>query len=251
MPIQFQQQVQRFKYHQDNIHGWSCNQRAKIGTCNVSDMPRTLWNLPSNLPCRNSKGSEACHLHSRVQSNVGDVISSEISKLGRGICEQRRSGTGLGIVYGCKQVEFWKKWQASFPWQCWTRPGSPSIITECNYGLLHHCQGEGGLSSLDTMEGGNSDNVWASESGLHRSSTRLWKSILKPSYYIVQPALGQRPKLPHQVVSTSHTCCVLTLQFFSWILTVPSINEWLDTVGINIMHEKEDRVVPQNPKVMI
>ncbi len=60
--------------------------------------------------------------------------------------------------------------------------GRPSIITECNYGLLHHCQGVGGLSFLNTMEGGNSDNVWASESRLHRSSTRLWEPILKSSH---------------------------------------------------------------------
>ena len=64
--------------------------------------------------------------------------------------------------------------------------------------VLRFYQGEGCLLLLDAMEGGNSDNVWASESGLHRSSTQLWNTILKASYYIVQPALG-RPQLPHQV----------------------------------------------------
>ena len=84
-------------------------------------MPQTLWNLPSRLPCRNSKGSEACHLRSRVQSNVDDVISSEISKLGRGICKQRWSGTGLQLLVTANKLSFCKEWQASFPWQCWKR----------------------------------------------------------------------------------------------------------------------------------
>ena len=92
-----------------------------------------------------------------MQSNVGDVISSEISKLGRGICKQCRSGTGLGLLVNANKLSSPRN--DSAPALDNVERGSPSIITECNYGLLHHCQGAGALSLLNTMEGGNSDNV--------------------------------------------------------------------------------------------
>ena len=123
MAIQFQQQVQSSKHQQDNIHGWSCNQRAKIETCNVSDRPLTLWNLPSSLPCRISKGSEACHLHNRVQPNVGDAISSETSKTWHGMCEQCWSRTGLELLVNANKSSF-------------ARNDTPPSLRQCKRGLV-------------------------------------------------------------------------------------------------------------------
>lgn len=74
-------------------------------------------------------------------------------------------------------------------------------------------------TSVHRVEGGNSDNVGASES-IDGPSTQLWKSIVRPLYYIgTQPALGQ---LPHQVqvMEAAH----LMLPFFTFF-TVTCLNE--------------------------
>jgi hypothetical protein len=94
------QQAQSSKHPQHHIHGWSGNHRAKIEPCNVNDRPPTLWNLPSRLPCRFSKGSEACHLHNRVQSNMGDR------------CHFFRDQQNLG-------VEYVNNISSELAWNCW------------------------------------------------------------------------------------------------------------------------------------
>ena len=115
---------------------------------------------------------------------MGDVISSEISKLGRGTCKQHWSGTGLQLLVTANKL--CSPRNNSAPALDNVERGSPSIITECNYGLLHHCQGAGALSLLDTMEGGKlgqcvSFGVWTpqiiySAMGTHSEASVLYSA---------------------------------------------------------------------------
>ena len=183
----------------------------------------TLWNLPSSLLLAITMGREACNWHNRVQPNVGDAISSEIGKLGRGICKRRRCRTGLELLVKATKSRFVRN----------DRPPDPDLVAR-GYRFPHISErmqllplaGKARIgksvtsTSVHRVEGGNSDNVWASES-IDWPSTQLWKSIGIPMSYI-----GTRPasrQLPHQIQVMEAAC--LHFKFFTFF-TVTRVNEW-------------------------
>ena len=183
----------------------------------------TLWNLPSSLLLAITMGREACNWHNRVQPNVGDAISSEIGKLGHGICKRRRCRTGLELLVKATKSRFVRN----------DRPPDPDLVAR-GYRFPHISErvqllplaGKARIgksvtsTSVHRVAGGNSDNVWASES-IDWPSTQLWKSIGIPMSYI-----GTRPasrQLPHQIQVMEAAC--LHFKFFTFF-TVTRVNEW-------------------------
>jgi hypothetical protein len=93
---------------------------------------------------------------------MGDAISSEISKLGRGICKRRRSRTGLELLVNASKLRFVRN----------DRPPDPDHVAR-GYRIPHISERVQLLplatmprikksvtsTSVHRMEGGNSDNV--------------------------------------------------------------------------------------------
>ena len=159
----------------------------------------TLWNLPSSLLLAITMGREACNWHNRVQPNVGDAISSEIGKLGRGICKRRRCRTGLELLVKATKSRFVRNDRLLTLTLLQEATVFPTSARECNYCLWQARPGLGSLSLLQVCIEWKVATRTMSElrKSIDWPSTQLWKSIGKPMSYI-----GTRPasrQLPHQI----------------------------------------------------
>ena len=183
----------------------------------------TLWNLPSSLLLAISMGREACNWHNRVQPNVGDAISSEIGKLGRGICKRRRCRTGLELLVKATKSRFVRN----------DRPPDPDLVAR-GYRFPHISErmqllplaGKARIgksvtsTSVHRVEGGNSDNVWASE--IHRLTINSAVEINWETNVLYRHSTSfEAATTPN----TSHGGRPCTLQFFTFV-TVTHVNEW-------------------------
>jgi hypothetical protein len=183
----------------------------------------TLWNLPGSLLLAISMGREACNWHNRVQPNMGDAISSKIGKLGRGICKRCWSTTGLGLLVNATKLRFVTNDRHPIPDHVARGYRIPHISERVQLlplATMPRYRKSVTSTSVHRVEGGNLDNVCASDS-IDQPSTQLWKSIGKPFCYIgTQPASRQ---LPHQVQVME--VAPLHFNVFTFF-TVTRVNEW-------------------------